>query len=189
MEEIVKTVNPVKNWGAIEGFKEEEFLPPENPKKLNTKMNLDLIEKIVLIRKKAIEKYGFARIIINKNGGFSFNGHSKSSLHYRGRAIDFYIEVGLISHTQNGIGLKEYRRLSQVESAILCYENTDKNFGIGVYSWGIHLDYRKGVGDRTDAVWFRSSKDGQYHFHAYRHFEFMIADAITDLPEFLCKID
>jgi len=91
------------NWGNIEGFSKREFAPPEEPDH-KWDMHPALLTHLVNMRESGLDRFdGEFRMLIHANGGYSIDGHSKSSLHYGiesdtlngirlGRAVDFHCE-------------------------------------------------------------------------------------------------
>ena len=172
-----------QRWGAVEGFCKHEFAPPEDLDMKNEMWQWDMNYLLILIlqaiRIEAKRMYGNSKVIIHKNGGFSYTGHAKTSLHYQGRAVDFHISVpDDVNPELPPTGL--WRRLSVADTAILVYDQvTGSDYGIGLYSWGVHLDNRAGVSGRTDATWFRDN-DGEYHFQRFNGFFTTLGNAISD---------
>ena len=151
------------NWDRVKYFKEEDFRPCRDPQGRPISspleyeylpawaMNPVLIYKLDEIR----ERCGY-RCYVSFNGGFSFSGHSATSLHNSGRAVDF--------HFRDLAG----KPLTWLKQALIVRGMIDERFGFGVYPWShtgfIHLDYREGD-ERGPACWYRD-KDGKYHdFH------------------------
>lgn len=98
---------------------------------------------------------------IHQNGGFSRDGHSKDSMHYQGRAIDFHFKYNPVS----------LRKL--IITAVKCGLH-----GIGIYPYwkpfpgGFHLDDREG--GRFN-IWRRNEK-GIYHYM----FPYDIAESLEE---------
>jgi hypothetical protein len=171
------TDNPMgMAWDQVEGFVRHEFAPP-HPHGGDWDMDASLIFMLGAIRKRAIKRRTNAQVIIHKNGGFAYEGHASKSLHYKGRAVDFHINVP--RETQGNDLTVEWERMPVIELAVIVYEMTDDRYGLGVYSWGVHLDYRADVEDRTDATWYRDLS-GEYHFSRHKDFYITIAGAFTD---------
>jgi len=158
-------------WDQVEGFVRHEFAPP-HPHDDDWDMDASLIFMLGAIRKRAIRKHGIGTtVIVHPNGGFAYDGHASKSLHYRGRAVDFHINLGDKDNVSRGT-------LNPIRQAGLIYDLTDNRYGLGVYTWGCHLDYREGVEDRTDATWFY---DGEgYRFERYDKFYRTISNACLD---------
>ena len=169
------------NWENVIGFAKHEFQPPGGDKLIEFEMNVELIEALQEVRTTAERLYGFARSIIHRNGGFSIKGHAEDSLHYKGRAADFHVEVRKDRDSP-------WRRISPIELGCICYELTCAHFGLGIYKWGVHLDYRRGIMGRTPAVWFQAA-NGQYHFKPWGEFYKVIYEAVDDNAELLDTLE
>lgn len=89
-------------------------------------------------------------MIIHQNGGFSTSGHSRKSMHYMGRAVDFHFK-----HNKN---ISTRKLIVTAIQAGLC--------GIGIYPYwspypgGFHLDNRE---TGRFNIWWRD-EDGKYHY-------------------------
>ena len=143
------------DWDNVEGFSKHEFAPPEADRSMEWDMSSKLIFTMQAIREKAIRIYGRGtKLIVHRNGGFSIQGHSETSLHYKGLAVDFHIIV-------------PRGTLHPLKQAGLIYDITDSRYGLGVYTWGCHLDYRE-YSDKGPAVWFYDGDD--YHFRLHNEF-------------------
>ena len=181
----MKLDDPVgQRWGTVQGFCKHEFAPPEDLEQRDNETwdwDMDYLLMLILqeIREEAKRMYGNAKVIIHRNGGFSYTGHAKTSLHYQGRAVDFHISVpDDVNPELQPTG--DWHRLSVADTAVLVYgQVSGSNHGIGLYSWGIHLDNREGVSGRTDATWFRDD-DGEYHFQRFKDFFITLGNAISD---------
>ena len=158
-------------WDSVEGFVKHEFEPPEAERNGDWDMEYLLIVLLEQLRRRVVLNYGMgSTVIIHKNGGFSYSGHSEKSLHYKGRAVDFHINA-----VSRGT-------LHPVKQASMIYDLTNEDFGIGIYTWGCHLDFRFGCNDRTDAVWFQDA-EGNYNYQRYKDFHRTVVDAMLQ-PNF-----
>jgi len=89
-------------------------------------------------------------MIIHHNGGYARDGHSRKSMHYFGRAVDFHFK-----HNRN---ISTRKLIVCAIQAGLC--------GIGLYPYwepspgGFHLDNREA--GRCN-IWWRD-EDGRYHY-------------------------
>jgi hypothetical protein len=167
-------------WDAVEGFSKKEFAPPEEVKG-DWDMNVNLIDTLVQLRKKGKQKYGDEfRVMIHHNGGYSVDGHSKTSLHYQGRAVDFHMEHYSDNH-------KCWALVPWLDQVILLrplLDGFEEDFGIGLHpNWnqqGFHLDFRRGSG-RSGAVWW--DKSGKYINMTWAYF----GDALEDVMNYEFK--
>jgi hypothetical protein len=162
-------------WETVVGFSKNEFAPPE-PVAGDWDMNINLIDTLVELRNRGNQKYGGEfRILIHNNGGFSVDGHSKTSLHYKGRAVDFHMEH--YSDTHKCWALVPW--IDQVVLLRTLLDGQEQDFGVGLHpNWnnqGFHLDYRNGAG-KNGAVWW--DKGGKYVTMSWTHFGECVIDVL-----------
>jgi len=170
------------DWSKIKGYVKSEFSPPFGKVDAGHEWDMcpELIEAMVEIRDEIKRLYGDAKVIVHYNGGYAVDGHSKRSLHYKGRACDFH---ALVPDPESKVP-NHFRRLSAVELALIVYNKTTERFGIGIYSWGVHLDYRYGVDGVKPAVWYEKAQ-GDYVFMQPLKFTVCLLEAIKAHPEIL----
>lgn len=97
-----------ESWKAIEFFKPKEFGDWRN-----------VAERLIFLCDKIRAVAGKPMHI---RSAYATDGHTKNSYHYRGMAVDFYIEG-----------------LHVVDQFLLVSKFPDIG-GIGLYDWGIHID-------------------------------------------------
>jgi hypothetical protein len=174
------------SWKDVEGFSKREFAPPEEPDH-KWDMHPTLLTHLVNMRENGLDRFnGEFRILVHANGGYSTDGHSKSSLHYGieadtlngirlGRAVDFHCENFSENH-------KCWVIVNWIDQLMLLRESIggdDEHFGVGLHpNWnqqGFHFDYR--VGARGGAVWW--SKDGKYKTYQPEYFGEAVMDCLN----------
>ena len=165
----------MNDWDKITGFSKKEFEPPYEVSH-EWDMHPTLIKRLQLIRDAGLSKYTKFRIIIHENGGYSTQGHSKTSLHYGdssakesgltqrvGRAVDLHCETWSETH-------KCWVLVSWFDQVFLIYpELSQYEWGLGLHpewnSSGFHLDYRGGC--RNPAVWWKGDEYKSYPFSEF----------------------
>ena len=109
--------------------------------------NLTKVNPLLILTLNYIRKY--INTPIHINCVYEKSGHSATSQHYKGNAVDFYL----------GSFLKFYDQINLMERTLI-YLNLDDRVGFGIYPYwntpGFHLDIR---GEK--ARWGRDSK-GEY---------------------------
>ena len=171
-------------WDKVTGFTKKEFEPPYDVDH-EWDMHPTLIKRLEIIRASGMELYRQFRVIIHENGGYSTQGHSKTSLHYGdnpakeygitkrvGLAVDFHCEHWSEKH-------KSWALVPWMDQVFLIYPELSRfEWGIGLHpEWnasGFHLDYRAGV--RPPAVWWK--KDGLYRSYPFEKFTTALEDVI-----------
>lgn len=190
------------DWSRVVGYSKSEFDSAKLGPNGNWDMHPELMRVMQNYRSEMKHKYQTVSVNITPDGGFCLDGHSSRSLHkpvVHNDYMNFATPNGVV-HWKGPIGRAcdsfvlygtERRSLTPVEMAVELYhtEGVDKRVGIGVYPFNgfIHTDWREGVEDRTDAVWWRD-ESGEYHFHPFNDFYGMLDEInlvlgeVEDLP-------
>ena len=131
-------MEPNRFWESINFFKYTEFSAPEDPES-----GLLMNHYLVMTLDELAQITGH-QIIVHRNGGYSFKGHSDNSFHYHGMATDFHFGP-LRSNKTGDIGPWKLPVREQAKIIL----GLGKFGGVGIYpEWkpvpGFHVDVRPG---------------------------------------------
>jgi len=194
-------MTPLNKWKEVVGFARIEFAPDKDwdgnkfpvlahALQLNWDVHPTLLAMLVNIRYRIRNKYPKARVYITPNGGFAYSGHSSRSLH-KGKKndyLDFKLPTGecffngkLARAADITVVLGQHTSVNMAHIVVeFIQPYIDKDWGLGLYLHNnfVHIDWRKGVEDRTDAVWYRDEK-GKYHFYRFPELARMLENATS----------